>query len=87
MSDHINYSKSVHCSMTEDLLVDAIESLEYLGYCTQCGSEHDRIEPDTSKEKCEECGTPTLYGAEQLIIMGRFHACDSGDRSTVGVIS
>ena len=77
---------SVHSSITEDLLIDSIESLEYLGYCTQCGSEHDRIEPDTSKEKCEECGKPAVYGAEQLIIMGHYHARECNE-STIGVKS
>ena len=76
---------SVHASITEDRLVDAIESLEYLGYCTQCGSEHDSIEPDTSRETCEACGTPTLYGAEQLIIMGHYHARQCDDPTAGGI--
>lgn len=53
-----------------DVITEAIESGEFVGFCTKCGLEHFGIEPDAECYHCEECETPTVYGAEQLLIMG-----------------
>jgi predicted RNA-binding Zn-ribbon protein involved in translation (DUF1610 family) len=40
------------------------------GFCTSCGAEVYGIEPDAREYSCEVCGKPTVYGAEELILMG-----------------
>lgn len=41
------------------------------GYCLACGAEAYGIEPDARKYKCEECDKPFVYGAEELLMMGK----------------
>ncbi len=44
-----------------------------LGFCVACGRKSkDYIEPDASAITCgfQSCGKATVYGAEQLLIMG-----------------
>lgn len=52
-----------------DELMDAVESDEYIGFCRNCGAEHDGVEPDACKYPCDECGKNQVYGAETLLIM------------------
>jgi len=40
------------------------------GFCVVCGEERECCEPDARKYPCEECETPTVYGAQELAIMG-----------------
>ena len=40
------------------------------GYCTKCGAWRDCCEPDAREYDCEECGENSVYGAEELVIMG-----------------
>ena len=47
---------------------DAIENYE--GFCIECGELHDNVEPDARKYKCENCGKKSVYGAEEIILMG-----------------
>lgn len=43
----------------------------YQGWCTYCGDwTHDSAEPDTNKYKCPVCEHNTVYGAEELLILG-----------------
>ncbi|WP_428489100.1 hypothetical protein [Rhodopila sp.] len=41
------------------------------GYCLACGNMRDCCEPDAREYECEECHELQVYGAEELIIMGR----------------
>jgi hypothetical protein len=41
-----------------------------IGYCTNCGEEASGVEPDARKYECEICNKKTVYGAEELLIMG-----------------
>ena len=41
------------------------------GYCLGCGTMRDCCEPDARAYECEECHEHSVYGAEQLLIMGR----------------
>lgn len=42
-----------------------------IGFCLTCGWVYDGIEPDVSAYLCEEgCGFNTVYGAEEILIMG-----------------
>lgn len=40
------------------------------GYCTECGDEHDNVEPDAERYKCANCGAYAVFGAQQLLLMG-----------------
>jgi Zn finger protein HypA/HybF involved in hydrogenase expression len=51
----------------EDIL-SAIKSADSLGFCLECGQEHDGIEPDARKYKCEKCGAMKVYGAEEVLL-------------------
>ena len=44
------------------------------GICIACGHTQDCCEPDAREYRCEGCGRDTVYGAEELIIMGRVRA-------------
>ena len=43
---------------------------EYGGFCTSCGEPAFGVEPDAHEYECESCGAMTVYGAEELVIMG-----------------
>lgn len=43
---------------------------EYIGFCIECGAERDCCEPDARSYECEDCGRNTVYGAEELLVMG-----------------
>ncbi len=44
-------------------------SLDNPGFCTDCGAEHGSCEPDARNYPCEECDSPAVYGAEELLLM------------------
>lgn len=39
------------------------------GFCVECGTEHDHIEPDARNYECDCCGQKTVFGAEEIIGM------------------
>ena len=46
-------------------------SHEGMGFCISCGCESaEMVEPDARKYHCEECDTKTVYGADEILIMG-----------------
>ena len=55
-------------------LMDAVQRTimddEMVGLCTACGYEQGGVEPDGEQYECESCGANTVYGAEQLLLMG-----------------
>ena len=51
-----------------EAIEEAMES--YSGFCVQCGAEKDGCEPDARKYKCDACGQMSVYGAEELVVMG-----------------
>ena len=53
-----------------DRAIEAIANDELVGFCTECGEEHDRIEPDARNYKCQVCGSMAVNGAEELLISG-----------------
>ena len=57
-------------AVTLEQIIDAIESGDYIGFCTECGAEHFGIEPDARRYECEECGKDSVYGAEELLLAG-----------------
>lgn len=66
----------MHPSLTLKKLVSAVERSmrddSYPGYCTSCGrkAKHN-CEPDMREVVCQfkSCGKPTVYGAEELLMM------------------
>ena len=47
---------------------DAIDAME--GLCLACGGSKDGCEPDARKYRCDGCGLNTVYGAEEVALMG-----------------
>jgi hypothetical protein len=41
-----------------------------IGMCVKCGAEKECCEPDARKYKCDDCGLRSVYGSEELLIMG-----------------
>lgn len=50
-------------------LQDASENDQ--GFCLACGAMRDGCEPDARRYDCEEFGLDQVYGAEELVLMGR----------------
>lgn len=40
------------------------------GYCVRCGNLQGGCEPDARKVECEACADESVYGAEELALMG-----------------
>lgn len=63
----------MHKSITEKRVIVATESqmfgLENPGFCLHCGADADGCEPDAHGYKCEECGNPTVCGAQEVLMM------------------
>ena len=55
--------------LTMEMLVEALESGEDMGFCTACGAEAYNVEPDARGYECEECGENKVCGAEELLMM------------------
>ena len=51
-----------------DVIMEAIEEDDYLGFCRACGNEQSGCEPDARNYKCEVCGEHEVFGAEELLI-------------------
>jgi len=41
------------------------------GYCVGCGAMREECEPDAREYQCDDCKQPLVYGAEELMLMGR----------------
>lgn len=41
-----------------------------IGICIKCGELAYGVEPDARKYHCEACGSDTVYGAEEAVLMG-----------------
>jgi Zn finger protein HypA/HybF involved in hydrogenase expression len=53
-----------------DETIMAAQEGDYLGYCLCCGYQQGGCEPDAHEYECEDCGELTVYGAQELVIMG-----------------
>lgn len=49
-------------------IIAAIESGDYVGFCTDCGADQSGVEPDAEGYTCQSCGKPSVQGAENLLI-------------------
>jgi len=52
-----------------EMVMEAIESGDYVGFCLACGAEAYNVEPDARRYECEDCGAHKVYGAEELLLM------------------
>lgn len=43
----------------------------YIGICMACNIEHDSVEPDAEKYKCDMCEENQVFGISELLIMGK----------------
>ncbi len=63
----------IHASVTLERVTEAVErsdtTLDNPGFCTLCGAEADGVEPDARKYQCEACGSPSVYGADELLLI------------------
>lgn len=59
----------LHKSITVDLIIEAVEADDNLGFCIACGAEASGVEPDARGYECEACGASAVYGAEELLLM------------------
>jgi hypothetical protein len=51
-----------------EALLDAHQSGEQVGACTECGHIQDGVEPDAQGYRCENCGLHAVTGAELLLL-------------------
>jgi hypothetical protein len=65
--------KSLRRGAYRTITLQQIEEASELhcGYCLACGAMRDCCEPDARKYNCEDCKEPQVYGAEELMFMGR----------------
>lgn len=56
-------------NVTIDQVLQALAADDNLGFCLDCGAEAQCVEPDARRHKCESCGQPSVYGAEELLLM------------------
>jgi hypothetical protein len=48
------------------------------GFCLSCKAEAYGVEPDARRYKCEECGELAVFGAQELLIMGKLEFQEDG---------
>jgi hypothetical protein len=62
--------------VTEKRVLDAVRrrnfGMENPGFCLTCGEDADGCEPDACNYKCEACGAFAVFGAEEVLLMGRY---------------
>lgn len=73
--------ESVTIGRVMALVESGMNSLDNPGICLKCGEDADGCEPDAQRYECEACGGRTVYGAEQILLMGVAHA-DAPESST-----
>jgi len=52
-----------------DDILEAVSSFDYVGFCVECGERVEGVEPDGREYECPACGSPSVHGAEELLIM------------------
>ena len=55
--------------ISQNRIIEAIETADHRGFCTACGAEAFNVEPDACGYTCEACDEPKVYGAEELLLM------------------
>jgi hypothetical protein len=55
--------------ITMDMILEAVQADDCLGFCTACGAEAYGVEPDARRYRCDCCDAFAVYGAEELLLM------------------
>lgn len=50
---------------------ETIENGGHGGFCLACGDSVHGVEPDAREYTCGLCGEDAVYGAEEILVMGR----------------
>ena len=63
---------NINPKITAKRIIAAVRKDDGVGFCIVCGKSQRFIEPDAEGYTCEhkKCGGATVYGAEQLLLMG-----------------
>lgn len=59
----------MHKSITLDRILELVEADDHGGICAACGADAYNVEPDARKYRCECCDAPSVYGAEEWLLM------------------
>lgn len=51
---------------------------DYMGLCIHCGSEAFECEPDARNYPCDECSEKTVFGIQELLMMGNIRIVEEG---------
>lgn len=49
------------------------------GWCLACGTTQHGVEPDARQYRCQSCTRDTVYGLEELALMGLLAFGEEGD--------
>jgi hypothetical protein len=60
----------INSSITFERITAIIATGDNRGLCITCAEEIDGVEPDSRGLECETCGTPTVFGAEEVLLIG-----------------
>lgn len=55
-----------------DELIEVLEADENAGFCLNCSTKHYNIEPDARNYECEDCGEFEVFGAQEILLMGKY---------------
>lgn len=58
---------------------EELSELDATGFCVACGAEALGVEPDARQYACEGCGEQTVYGLEELLLMGLVRIIDDDE--------
>lgn len=65
---YINRAGKSRFKPSQELVELLMEEQE--GFCIACNDTLSGVEPDARKLQCESCGEHTVYGPEELVLMG-----------------
>ena len=54
--------------LTLEYILEIASDDRNAGFCMKCGEQADGVEPDACGYVCDYCGSPSVYGAEELVI-------------------
>jgi hypothetical protein len=81
--------RKVHRSVTASRILELTESemfgTENPGVCLACGEERDGCEPDARKYECYSCGERYVYGAAEILLMGKYHEDEPSEQDDSNV--
>ena len=56
---------------------------DYMGICRSCLDVACECEPDARNYKCESCNAKTVYGAQELMMMGAIDLVEDNEKENV----